>query len=858
MSSSALLSVDGSPALSSGALPSGHWLEGYAPPEGSWDEVLAPDGEVRPAWREFAVATAEFSPAEWTRQGEAIARRLRDHGATYNVYSDARGLARPWVLDTVPLLLEREEFLEVAEGLRQRARLLNAIMADLYGPQRLLTEGWLPPALVYGNAGYLREARGAAPRAPWISLLATDLARGPDGRWIVLADRSQAPSGKGYALENRTVLTQHWPELFRRCGAQPLADFFDLEGEALKELSPSRRENPLVVLLSPGPFNETYFEHSFKARQLGFQLVEGADLTVRDRRVYLKTLEGLRRVEVIVRRVDDVYCDPLEWKPEAWLGVAGLAEAWRGGHVSVVNAFGAGVVETPAFFPFLPGLCRHLLGEELRLPQVTTWWMGQEKEGRAVLAERDRWVIKSAFVGQKRAPVFLAEADVATREETLRALETTPERFVAQEPLRLSTLPTWRDGRVEPRRLVWRAYTHCTLEGELVLPGGLTRVSQAAAGSIVTMQYGGISKDTWVLGDIGEVIHEEPAAPAVVRPPRSTTGVPSRLADQLFWFGRYAERLEHVVRLTRAGLRRLTGEDTEEQEEQARALEYLILTTLKSLAEAEAKVVAGQNGAATTTTASPSFIARLRRLLGDRELADAVPTLARRLHFNAAASRDRLSDDMWRVVTRLTSLADSPAFAVAPPLELLDQLDTFILHLSALNGMEAENMTRGHGWRFMEFGLRLERALGLLELCGAAARGHATQPGLLEPLLEIADSTMTYRRLYQPEPHLLAVLDLLLANEANPRSAAFQLGWLARQSPQMPRDESSGPAREKEACDHLLSMLSSLNLNTLLNAPPELVAAKIGALCQSLVLSLEGVSELLNAHYFNHAIPKKH
>lgn len=852
MSFPVTLSVHEAPPLA--ALSAGHWLEHYRPPAGSWDEVLTPDGTVRAAWREFADATAELASADWTKQNGELSRRLRDHGAAYNMHSDARGLSRPWELDAVPLLLERAEFLEIAEGLRQRARLLNAIMADLYGPQRLLAEGWIPPALVYGNTSYLREALNATTRGPLLSLLATDLARGPDGRWVVLADRTQAPSGKGYALENRTVLTQQWPELFQRCGGQPLADFFTLEAEALAALaSPRSGSNPLLVLLSPGPFHETYFEHSYLSRQLGLQLVEGADLTVRDRRVYLKTLEGLRRVDVIVRRVDDINCDPLEWRAEAWLGVAGLAEAWRAGHVAVANAFGSGVVEAQALFPFLPGLCRHLLGEELQLPQVETWWLGQEKERKDVLAAGDRWVIKNAFSGSRQEPVFLADAEASLRAETLRRIAEEPENFVAQAPLRLSTLPVWRDGRLEPRRLVWRAFTQSTTAGQVVLPGGLTRVSHAEADAIVTMNYGGLSKDTWVLGEVEEETIPEPTAPIVVRPPRTRSGVPSRLADQVFWFGRYAERLEHTARLARAGFRRLAGEDTEEQELEQRAVGRLVELTLKSLIKAE--VIAAKKGP--PLVEPPTLLARLRRLMEDSEVAISLPALARRLHFNAAAARDRLSDDMWLVITRLTSLADAPTRSGAPPRETLERLDSLILHLAALSGMEAENMTRGHGWRFMEFGRRLERSIALLGCCGSAALCHAEEPGLLWPLLEIADSTMTYRRLYQAEPHLLSVMDLLLTNEANPRSVSFQLGWLARQSPQMPRDEAAGPTREKEACDHLLSMLSSLNLSTLLHAPPGVVASKIHAFCQSLVVSLEGVSELLNAHYFNHAIPKR-
>ncbi len=850
----ALASPDAGPPV----IPPGHWLGGYSPPGGTWDEVVDEGGAVRPAWRAFAAATARFSDADWRRRREEMARLLRDHGATYNVYSDARGAARPWQLDALPLVIGRDEFEEVAAGLCQRTRLLNAILDDLYGPQRLLHDGWIPPSMALGNPGYLREARGIHGRAPRLTLVGTDLARGPDGKWRVLADRTQAPSGKGYALENRTVLSQIWPGIFRDCGVRPLADFFDSQREGLRAWSPSPRGEPLVVLLTPGPYNETYFEHAFKARRLGFALVEGADLTVRDRWVYLKTLEGLRRVDVIIRRVDDVYCDPLELRADAWLGVAGLAEACRAGHVTLANALGSGVVEATAFFPFMPGLCRHLLGEELRLPQVSTWWLGQRAERDAVLAEGDRWVIKKAFVGQHNDPVFLAQADEATKRETLARVAATPERFVAQEPLALSTVPTWHDGRLESRQLVWRAFVIASPAGHFVMPGGLTRVSRDEAGSVVTMQYGGLSKDTWVLGHEPEAGPPTPAPPVVIRPARPAAGVPSRQADHLFWLGRYAERLEHIVRLVRTALRRLSGEETGQQAAELRALLHLLWHTKKlprrrqeppgSPAEALKEEL--------EELARPP-LDRLRPLLADPAVPDAVPALAQRLRFNAAAARDRLSDDMWRLINRLETLATPLEFDLATPAALLDQLDNLILGLAALAGMELENMTRGHGWRFLELGRRVERAVNVFELCLETARAGAGRASFLPPLLELCDSAMTYRRLHVAAAQLLPVMDLLIANESNPRSAAFQLHWMARQTTQLPREvTSAGVAQEKQAADRLLSSLSSLSLQALTAMAAPAAAAHVAAVCEELLEGLEAFSELLTAHYFNHALPK--
>jgi uncharacterized circularly permuted ATP-grasp superfamily protein/uncharacterized alpha-E superfamily protein len=835
-----------------------HWLDGYRPPQGCWDEVLDDNRCVRPSWQRLVSSMSGFSRAEWAMQREEMARLLRDHGATYNVYSDARGVARPWQLDSLPLVIGPEEFEEVAAGLTQRMRLLNAILDDVYGPKRLLHDGWLPPAIVLGNPGYLREACSSGGRAPRLIMLGTDLARGPDGRWRVLADRAQAPSGKGYALENRTVLSRVSPGIIRECGVRPLAGFFDGQREVLRGWSPSPRRAPLVVLLTPGPFNETYFEHAFKARHLGFPLVEGADLTVRDRWVYLKTLEGLRRVDVILRRVDDVYCDPLELRPDAWLGVAGLAEACRAGHVTVANALGAGVVETAALFPFLPGLCRHLLGEELRLPQAATWWLGQRAERELVFSEEDRWVIKSAFVSPRHDPVFLAQASEEERRVVRARVAAAPDFFVAQEPLSLSTIPTWNDGRLEPRRLVWRAFVSAGPNGSQVMPGGLTRVSRDVAGSVVTMQYGGLSKDTWVLGHDPDSGPPAPAPQVVVRPARPAAGVPSRQADHLFWLGRYAERLEHIVRLVRAALRRLSGEETTQKSAELEVLLHLLWHTRKLPRRRKdpARTAEEERAEAAEEAARPP-LDRLRPLLVDSTVPDAVPALAERLRFNALAARDRLSDDMWRLINRLDTLAEPADPEQSTPASLLDQLDSLILGLAALAGMEAENMTRGHGWRFLQLGRRVERAVNVLEICRESALSADQRPAFLPPLLELCDSSMTYRRLHVAAPQLLSVMDLLMANETNPRSAAFQLHWLARQSAQLPRDVATpGAVQEKEAADQLLSTLSSFSPQALSSLPPPLAAERVVAVCQNLVHGLESYSELVTAHYFNHALPK--
>ena len=361
--------------------PSSPWrlLDGYRPRSGAvHDELMTQGGQLRPHYDTFVRSLEALGRHELASRWENAKRAIRDNGVTYNVYGDPEGVDRPWTLDMIPLLVPSAEWSRLEAALIQRAHVLNLLLSDLYGPQRLLREGTLPPSLVFGNPGFLRPCHGmAVPRDIHLHLHAVDLARSPDGHWWVLADRTQAPSGAGYTLENRIVLSRSLPEAFRDCQVERLASFFWAQRDTLTALAPMTREAPRVVLLTPGPLNETYFEHAYLARYLGFTLVEGGDLTVRDRRVFIKTLDGLQPVDVIFRRLDDSYCDPLELRADSTLGVAGLVEAARAGNVTIANALGSGVIETAALSRFLPGLCRSLLGEELLLPSVPTRWCGR-------------------------------------------------------------------------------------------------------------------------------------------------------------------------------------------------------------------------------------------------------------------------------------------------------------------------------------------------------------------------------------------------------------------------------------------------------------------------------------------------
>jgi uncharacterized alpha-E superfamily protein len=577
-------------------------------------------------------------------------------------------------------------------------------------------------------------------------------------------------------LENRIVLSRTFPEEYRNLQTQRLASFFSMERDTLRLLAQHNHDNPCVVLLTPGPHNETYFEHEFLARYLGFTLVEGADLTVRDRKVFLKTLEGLRPIDVILRRVDDWFCDPLELRGDSLLGVPGLVEAVRAGNVTMANALGSGLIESAAFMAFLPGLCRHLLGEELKLPSLATWWCGQEKEKQYVIDHLDEIVIKPAFGSPMRQPFFGSRMGREQREQLVASLRENPHQYVGQDQAALSTAPVWSNGAPGPRPLVVRAYITAAGDSFAVMPGGLTRISRDPSEIVVSMQRGGGSKDTWVLSD-GPVNMVSMLTPSghPVRSVASLGGLPSRVADNLFWLGRYTERLEGTLRLLRCIVVRLLDEASAEGSPELAALSRMLVRLEMLPARFRERFPA------------KDLEQEILALFDKEDRPGSVRQILNRVRGIVSVSRDRFSFDTWSILNKLDlDGRGRPRRRLLA--DVLSLLNLIIIDISALSGMEMENMTRGLGWRFLEFGRRLERAARILQLFRAGLSSEIQTGALLEPLLEISDSVMTYRRRYFAGVQISSVLELLLLDEGNPRSLAFQLTALSEHARHFPRE----------------------------------------------------------------------
>lgn len=798
---------------------------GYEPIPLTFDEMHAQPGGVRPHWSSFLRSFEAMGAATLARRWAEVRRLMRENGVTFNVHGGPGGLERPWELDPLPLLLGESEWSSLSAGLVQRAQLLDMVLEDIYGSQDLLREGLLPPELVFAHPGFLRPCHGL-PVASQSRLLlySTDLVRTPEGQWMILRDRTQAPVGAGYALENRLVLSRLLPELFRECRSARLGPFFEGLRASLEGLAALNPNNPRIVLLTSGPESPVYFEHAYLAQYLGCALVEGDDLTVRDNAVYLKQLEGLQPVDVIWRRLDDAFCDPLELRGDSWWGVPGLVQAVRSGNVVVANSLGSGWLETPALGPFLPALCRHFLGQELEVPGVPSWWCGDPGACQHVLSHLDKLVVRTAFpqqtfLGGRRA-VFGAELSRAEREDLGLRIRARPYAWVAQDQVSMSTSPVWSGQRLEPRHMVLRAFLSSREEGFEVLPGGLARVARTADSLVVTLSASGGSKDTWVISS------EEPSSGShpVVRPgaqvglSRGGNDLPSRVADSLFWLGRYVERAEGMVRLIR-GCLELLGDP-----EDAAAVPRLL------------DVMHPEEG---------EDWPRIRELaLESKKFGLAF--LLRQVHRLSTSVRDRVSVDCWRILTGLTI---GPA---EHERVLMDQLEELITELWAFCGMATESMSRGYGWRFLDLGRRLERAVRTVELVqGTLVEFRAQEDALLEAVLRICDSGRTYRRRYPAGLQMAPVLDLILCDESNPRSIAFQLVQVEEHLSHLPDQQALRSPEQRLA----LALLTDLRLLDVAHLAADPGRCKL--FLESCQQRLPQLGDALSRHYLVHVAPAR-
>lgn len=831
----------------------------YPPKTDTFDELVDQAGSVRPHWQDFLKGFSALTDHERHLAQETADRMLKDDGVTYLAGQDGQQSDRPWQLDLFPLVIGQEEWHQLEAGLIQRARLLNHILSDLYGPQQLLKNGTLPPAVVFGNPQFLQPCHNAPVLGgTYLHFLAFDVARAPDGQWWVLRDRTEAPSGAGFALENRIIASRSLPDLFDETRVQRLSSFFQTFSQNFLEFS--QRDDPLAVVLSPGPQNSAYFEHAYLSRYLGYPVVEGSDMTVRDDRLYLKTVDGLKPVDLVLRRLYSDLCDPLELSTESALGIPGLLQSIRAGHVTIGNALGSGLVDSEVLLSFLPTLCQFFFNEGLKIPSVATWWCGQENERAYVLENMQKLMIRRVLTPKRdlthgRLTSFGPDLSQHEQAALAQSIARRGHEYVGREIVTPSTAPFWgAHDQLRPVPLTLRLYLTATKDGYTVMPGGLARVSVQSDPRGHWHEPGDFSKDTWVRGSgvfDNQVVVPPPHHPVLLR--RGGKDLPSRTADNLFWLGRYIERTEGAIRLLRSLFLRTSGEAglSDEPETLSRLVSLLVMQKHLSPRRAKRAVDGGVD----------MIEAELRTILFDPDSPDGLALILQNVRRTAELIRHRLSQDTWSILIELTSVPKewtrTKGQSIDDAIRLLSRM---IQHLAAVNGMVMENMTRSYAWRFLEMGRRLERVRHLSKLIRhLASRGTPEATGALNLLLEVTDSSITYRTRYRAEAKLAAVLDLLLADETNPRSVIFQLQTVDAHMDDLPHEETAvslNPAQKiiTRVCTdiRLTDMIQVAELTNTTKVRPDLVR-----LLKKLDQGVHQLSDIVAHTYFSHSLSQR-
>lgn len=824
-------------------------LTGYAAASGVYDEMAAPEGGVRPHWRPFIEGFGQFDHREPAVRAQKLRRLVRENGIAQDLFSKTAALDEPWRIDLVPLMFAPEEWAWLERALVQRARLFGSILGDLYGGQKLLSSGRIPPALIFSDPAFIRPMRETDPGRGRLAFYAADLARGPDGRWRIIDSHAETTAGMGFVLANRIVHSHIMGDLFARSQAIRLAPFFE---HVKAELAArAGRDDALIGLLTPGPHHEDYFGHAYMARYLGLQLVEGGDLRAVGNGVSIKSLEGLKPVDLLIRCVEGAKCDPLELDPGSTFGPPGFMRALRKNPNLSANAVGTAIIENRGLGPYLAAICRDLLGEELALWDAPRWWLGEAAAREHVFAAGEDLVIRPAYEGTGRpgsaqrgiTPASLSAGGLAALKDEIGLHGAD---YVAEQQVGFASVPSWTLDGFRPQTFAVRLYA-ALVKGEYrIMPGGIALDVGPRLG-VALHAPEGHSRDVWVLSQDQPPAHSSRLRlhfdmPAITR---GGAGLRSRIADNLYWLGRYAERADWTMRLMRGALSRLEADMRAEQHRE------VVVTALEVLLAKDKGVVTLQKDDASSKTVEQL----VRSLLSGRGRSYGLTQTLDSMHYVASLIRDRLSVELWRTLQKFqaSSVWLGKKMPEAPG-ETLDYLDDGIATLAAFNGMAAENMTRTYAWTFMEIGRRLERALNLSEVLLALfgdAKEEAAEASALHFALEAADSTLTYRSRYLFAPALPLVLDLLLVDETNPRSVGFQLHGISKLMEDLPKGPPAAPQMgERKLILGLHTQVQLLDVHALALAQGGERSALKEVLSQ-LNTELPRLSEAITSRYFN-------
>jgi uncharacterized circularly permuted ATP-grasp superfamily protein/uncharacterized alpha-E superfamily protein len=815
----------------------------YTLPISGVDEAYTANGTLRPHWKYLLNSLQSLGAEVIEERQKKIRRILRDDGATYKIY-DEPDANQTWQLNPIPLLIDSEEWSVTETALVERAELFNLLLQDIYGERTLIKQGVIPPELLFTHGGFLRSCDAIKLLGNHQMILhGVDLVRGPDGIMSVMSDRTQAPSGAGYALENRSVMNRVFPSLFRDSHVHGLSLFFSRLRQKLQELNPNGGIARIVVL-TPGAYNETYFEHAYLANYLGFQLVQGGDLSVRNGYVWMKALDGLKRVDVILRRVDDNYCDPVELKGSSRLGVPGLLEVARQGKVAIANPLGSSVLENPALLRYLPSISRALLGRDLLMPSVRTWWCGNAEDLEYVCANLNRLLIKPTYRKPGLYEVYGAELDDTKLQAWQNRLRKNPYQYVAQEFIPSAKTPTWHQAKMQPRASIFRAFSVASETSYAVLPGGLTRVNLDPNKNIISNQRGSVSKDTWVIASEPEKKMNFNSTDADSTQEYANE-LPSRVVENLFWMGRYAERAESALRLLRTVFLQLNK------------TEIVTNSVCQTLLSAVTHV----------TSTYPGFTSPDTRLFDSPE-GEMISIIVDPLRIGSVANnviamikaaeqvKEQLSGDTQRVINNMGDELEELERTLKPdslsaPEEALARLVTALL---ALAGLMNESMIRGSGWHFMEMGRRIERALQIISYVRSLLtkkNEEMEQEVLVESALLCGEALINYRRRYQNGINIENALEMILLNDNNPRSLMYQFTQLEIHIADLPGNKNLLTAESKL----LLEATTALKLCDIheLSYTDISIRKHLDQLLARLQYLLMSLAKTIAHRYFDHA-----
>ncbi|HZF70754.1 circularly permuted type 2 ATP-grasp protein [Sulfuricurvum sp.] len=811
----------------------------------SHDEMFDEENNIRPHWKTLKDNLETIGLDQLRFKQKEIDWRLEDNGVTYNVYNDPGGLNRPWKLDPIPLIIEEDQWNAVELGLKQRCKLFNLLLQDIYGEQKTIKDGIIPMEVIYAHGGFMREMHGM--KIPLV-IYAADMARGPDGKIWVVNDRTQAPSGIGYAIENRLTMNSAMQDLFEGISVKRLYDFFETFKSIFNSDSIRHKIEPLNVLLSPGPHNETYFEHAYLSSFLGLTLVQGQDLLAKNGAVWLKSLKGLRRVDTILRRVDETYCDPLELRQDSQLGVAGLVQSIRAGGVKMFNPLGSGVLENVGLNPFMSHLARYFLDEELILPQIATWWCGQAKEQKFVLDNIDRLIIKTIDrIGEKHTFVGknLTKKELKSlRQEILEQ----PHRYVGQEEVEFASCPTLVKDLIEPRKVVIRAYTIVQKDEYTVMPGALVRVGMNNDSLMVSNQFGGSSKDLWVLGE-SKVVPLNPLFKSQSIAENSLENIPSLRAENLFWLGRYLTRSILTARMIRTTLKYMTNASRYDQASNRQTQEMLtkalthVTMTYPGFLDDEKQVVAFDE--ITSVTLNSMRVGSLAQIIG---MLSNTNTYAKNLlPLEASRIFERLSRE-WHQFCSETK---------PPPRLMIYNMDKLLMQLMAYKELIQESLFADQGSVLYEIGARIERAQLLISKARALlipVHDVVSEYEILETLLTTCESLNAYRARYRTSYEIHNVIEFLLLDTHFPKSLISEIEGLMKLFPQLPKFKNAiYLSRYEEPVFEAFSMMRLSKIDRLCSVQSdEYIRGELETLLSGLSTRLLLASGELSKTYFAH------